>query len=513
MRRLTALKTSSPPPARPMPARMGWARLRDHRGFTLVEVMVGMTILMIGVLGTVALIDGANAATSSTKAREGATNLARDAIELARTVPYEDLTTGEIGPALRAKPGLGDSDGDPANGWTIQRRGITYTVTAESCILDDERDKAVATHDASFCAGSATSPVGDPNPDDYRRLDVRAVWRYRSTTREVQQSALVVNPAGGLGPRITSLTPQALTVGPTSPSTVAFSAQTSTAASLNWMADDGVSGGDAAGGPTSWTFSWDLGPAGGPGAFVRDGTYLVSAQAFDPVGIPGDVRSSTITVNRSAPFAPTGLDGGRNPRFEQEAVELEWAANEERDVKGYRAYWAGPDQAVGGGDDVRVCPAAGATATETTELACVDASRSNADPASYYVRAVDVDTDGNAREGAPSALLAIANTPPNAAPAFPSGATLSVALVDGLPRLTWTAASDPDAGDSVRFYRIYRDTGTGFADRYDRTAANAADPTTYTDREPADGTRHRYWVTAVDDRFAESQPLGPVTTP
>ncbi len=44
---------------------------------TLIEVMVATMILLVGVLGTVTMIDGANATTSKTKAREGATHLGR----------------------------------------------------------------------------------------------------------------------------------------------------------------------------------------------------------------------------------------------------------------------------------------------------------------------------------------------------------------------------------------------------------------------------------------------------
>ena len=45
-------------------------RLRSERGFTLIEVMVTMLILVIGIGATLALIDGANARTLATKQRE-----------------------------------------------------------------------------------------------------------------------------------------------------------------------------------------------------------------------------------------------------------------------------------------------------------------------------------------------------------------------------------------------------------------------------------------------------------
>ena len=66
--------------------------LADQSGFTLVEVMVAVLILLAGVLGALTLLDGANAATSRTKTREAATNLARELIESARAVPYPRLS-------------------------------------------------------------------------------------------------------------------------------------------------------------------------------------------------------------------------------------------------------------------------------------------------------------------------------------------------------------------------------------------------------------------------------------
>ena len=76
-----------------MPAR----RLRsDERGFTLIEVLVAIFLLLVGVLGVVAMIDGANAVTSKTKAREGANNVARSIVEVGRGVPYKNLTDSAL---------------------------------------------------------------------------------------------------------------------------------------------------------------------------------------------------------------------------------------------------------------------------------------------------------------------------------------------------------------------------------------------------------------------------------
>jgi prepilin-type N-terminal cleavage/methylation domain-containing protein len=58
----------------------------SEHGFTLVEVLVAIVVLLVGVLGVVSLVDGANAVTSKTRAREGGTNVARTIIEISRSI-------------------------------------------------------------------------------------------------------------------------------------------------------------------------------------------------------------------------------------------------------------------------------------------------------------------------------------------------------------------------------------------------------------------------------------------
>jgi len=93
-------------------------------------------------------------------------------------------------------------------------------------------------------------------------------------------------------------------------------------------------------------------------------------------------------------------------------------------------------------------------------------------------------------------------------PPFPP-TDLLASTNNGTTILRWTAPSpeDPDPGDSIAFYRIYRD-GTVVANRYDRTGTGA--DVTYTDTQ-TDGIAHTYYVTAVDTQLAESPMLGPVT--
>src|SRR5919206_4801002 len=99
-------------------------RCLDERGFTLIEIMVAALVLVIGTLATVSLINGANATTTSTKAREQGVNLQREIIEAARSVPYSQLTPTSIVSRIQATTGLEDSNAS-SPGWTVRRRGVT----------------------------------------------------------------------------------------------------------------------------------------------------------------------------------------------------------------------------------------------------------------------------------------------------------------------------------------------------------------------------------------------------
>src|SRR3954452_11922901 len=120
------------------------SRARGQSGFTLVEVMVAMAILLTAVLGLMSLTDSAAKTTTSTKAREGAISLAREIVEDAGGVAYSQLNPTNLVPTLQALPGLASTSG---GSWTIVRRdsstsgGFTYTVTATLCSIDDSSDQ------------------------------------------------------------------------------------------------------------------------------------------------------------------------------------------------------------------------------------------------------------------------------------------------------------------------------------------------------------------------------------
>ena len=253
------------------------------------------------------------------------------------------------------------------------------------------------------------------------------------------------------------------------------------AAAVVWSLD-GAQQDTAAGSNRDWTFNWQLPPV--------DGAYDLSAQAFDSEGLGGEVRSATIFVNR---FTPSALGNMEAARRITGVVEASWSASPERDVIGYRVYRDG-----GSGPEI-ACDL-------TTETMCVDASPPPRTGAvlDYWVVAIDKDPQDQNREGAPSNRVDV--NAPNSPPNPPIDLTLSKDA-DGNSVLQWSAPSVPDPdGDPIESYIIYRD-GTAIADRYDEVAGTQTTAIDY----DSNGVAHDYWVTAIDSRFAESSPLGPVS--
>src|SRR5207248_778756 len=109
-------------------------RLTRSEGFTLVETLVASVVLIVGLLGTFSFLAAAVTASWLTRAREGAVTLARQTTEDARSIPFAQLSPGTITAQLQAMPGLASSS---TTSWQIVRRGITYTLTAKECSVDD----------------------------------------------------------------------------------------------------------------------------------------------------------------------------------------------------------------------------------------------------------------------------------------------------------------------------------------------------------------------------------------
>jgi Tfp pilus assembly protein PilV len=504
--------------------RMRLPSASDEAGYTLVELMVAAIVLVVGMMGAFMLLNGANKTTVTNNARMGATNLARELLEDARSVDYDKLTDAQMNGALQAKMGV---TGNP-NPWLVRRRGIEYTVTTDVCTFDDPKDNVATTPPADVCtpqapvSASAGTLTPDQQPDDFRRVTVTMTWNTGAGQKTLQQISLVNNPSGGLGPRITTFTAPPDNVNQlASGSTATFPTVTTGAGAVRWNTDGSPNGaGDSTGGPTTWTTAWALGTAAAgqnpqsnvnwattqyDATTVLDGTYTVTAQAFDDRGIAGDTRVAVLPLNRSLPITVTGFEAGRSPNQGGSGgsqVEFRWDANPERDIIGYRVYDTGPDNVLGNGNDSDVCGLVAAPATTCT----ASAPGGNK---TYAVVAVDrtniVDTSSAPRTSQFGKPMTLTTTTPGT----PTLLTVLPDLSTGAPRLTWL-----NLDGNVRYYRIYRDSCCAVADRYDRTAGNVS---TWVDPNPGTGS-HTYWVAAVgpatgtDAGYNESDPSNGVSS-
>lgn len=115
------------------------ARAQREEGMTIVEVVVAMAILLVGVLGVVPLLDAGNQVTGENLARDNATALVREQLEKAREIAYATLADASA-VAAALSPAISGSDPAVAAVFTTRRRGIPYTTTISTCVLDDPSD-------------------------------------------------------------------------------------------------------------------------------------------------------------------------------------------------------------------------------------------------------------------------------------------------------------------------------------------------------------------------------------
>jgi len=516
---------------------------RREDGFTIIEVMVASVVLLVGIMGVLSIVIQADGVSTSNRAREQGIALQREVIEDARSIPYDALTQGTIVSKLQAQPGLADSTAG-SSGWTIRRRNVTYTVAVGTCSVDDSNDGTGPHESAGYCingtgsttpsqcltylgragsiagtgaaSGATAADCGidsnfdgavdglvdssggpcsncsgaDTNPNDYKRIVVLVRWNRGLGTRYALQSATIPNPGLSAAPAVSALSPVSTTVLPGTPQPVSFLATTSfPATTVAWYVD-GTFQGQASGSLTSWNVQWNMGSVSSGSSpntgEVLDGTYLLSAKSFDAYGQAGTAKASTVIVNRRAPYPPSNPHAGRNDG----KAYLDWGANAERDVEGYRVF--------------RVVPAPGTDQDVCGFISQQTRCRENGMPSGtqqYYVRAVDRDSGGVLRLGDPSPTVTIpaSDTSPTPPP------TLVAAKSGQNTVLSWTAGSDPDAGDSIQYYRIYRDGTDWVNDYFDRT--NSGANLSYTDNA-TDGDVHTYYVVAVDQSNQESRPIG-----
>jgi Tfp pilus assembly protein PilV len=511
--------------------------LRKEAGFTIIEVLVAGFVLVLGILGVATLVNGANATTGVSQGREGATNLARQVIEAARSVPYTDLDESSAQSEItNSDPSLADVD--PATGWQVRTRRRTYTITVlAACSFDDQSDGTAASDtqrpSPPFCTGPA-NPLDaagqtfrgstDQQPDDYKVFRIRISWNVGTVGFSVSQTSLINNPGSSFAPAISSMTPSVLPPVTSVPAggNITINAVTSrTARSVVWAVNGvTVSPTQTAGSGINWSFTWNVNG-------LPDQPYLITAQAFKSDGVAGQPRTLTMVLNLRAPPAPTPLFGGRNvmfpPAVAPQVIDLDWQPSADTDLKGFSAWLQNgaldtvPGTANNGSDtaDTRVCPSSGTFVAPNVTACQVPNSLvppQGATARTFYVLGWDTAPNGSTRPGSKATLSVGCYTPGTGCTTFDSPPTTPgtpTATTSGSDvTVTWVASTDPDTGDSIRYYRIYRTVQSGgvcpTAPGVDDRVATVVGSTSFEDSNV--GATSCYWVTAADSSLAESAP-------
>jgi Tfp pilus assembly protein PilV len=505
----------------------GGARFGREDGLTIIEVLVATIVLTIGILGTFGLLNTATKTSALTHDREGAVSLARQIVEDAHTIPFDQLAPGTVVEKLQALPGL--ENATPGSTWTIVRgasntqQGATYTITVSECSVDEPRDGLAKTSEltseeaATFCEehkGNEEWKTGavDTTPIDFKRVTVNVSWHATGRTPSVQQ----VTVFGAAG-ESTSLSASELQLVPlpkpyegtsvTQPTIIENASELTfsvcapkSATAVLWSLEGVLQSPSAevqsttckSGEGLIWKFKWKI-------EGLSDGTYQVSAQATTTKGVLGPPVTIPVTLIRKLPAAPKGVKGGFNEVYvgsvHTKAIELEWAANSERDVIGYRVY--SPSRLV--------CPPS--LSELSLSLTCIEVP-AKFKPESglvYKVVALYRNAKGEVAEGE-KAEFPLAYPVP-AAPHPPT--ELEAKETEGTVRLTW---KPPMTGEEVAFYRIYRGSAgetcpMPYTSRYD--TASAVEKPSFTDTDTT--STHTYCVTAVGFKLAESSFAGPVS--
>jgi hypothetical protein len=269
------------------------------------------------------------------------------------------------------------------------------------------------------------------------------------------------------------------------------------------------------------SFSWTIPTSG---ANTIDGIYSITAVAYDPNGNAGTRATLPVTINEHPVVAPTTFNAG----FDQQigGVDVQWIPSVDQDVLYYHVYHQYGSNVMG---PVSCLTASGIVTTDVTGTSCTDvngymnAEKPPTKPCTYlsqypggtsnFYWVVGVDRDpvtNQPRESTAQSMQIDANLcdhPPNA----PTNLTGS--LSSGALNLSWSLPAsplDPDSGDSISSWRIYRwspsqGSSPQVSNRLQLVGNGPPAVTTATDASPdPGGAAQDYCVTAVDTHLNES---------
>lgn len=506
-------------------------RLSDEGGFTLIEVLVAIIVLVVGLLGAFATLDAAAHTTRTNRQRQAETSLAREVIEDARSLAYTQLTPTALPTALESMV-TGSTVVDDR--LVVTRSIYSFSVALDVCSLDDPTDgygnhSSPPASGGKWCDDVAPSGTVDSNPDDEKRLSVTVT---PSTGSEpTVQLATLIDGHTVNGPVVSCLTiagsgcPGA-NASYTSPGTtsVTFAVTTTAQASaIKWSVNgDAPPSAQVATGAsdpyvppgTTSQFQWVIPSING---VAVDGTYTISAAAQDSNGATGSRSTLQITVNEHDAVAPTSVVAGYDAliagyQSPTGGVDIQWLPSTDQDVLYYDVYRQT------GSTVSEVCT--DINGTSCTDLTAPDPgpppsscttppTDDTSTPSLYWVVGVDKDSAGNPRVSSQKSPTADADLC-DQQPSPPSNLTTTTA--SGAVTLSWTA---PAQTGGILGWRVYRwASGANMSDPDDRLAyvGMANGTPTFTDSSPdPNGVTQNYCVTSVDTQLNESPCSNAVT--
>ena len=323
--------------------------LPSQAGLTIVETMVAMMLLLVGVLGTVSLIDVSNTSAANSRARDGATNLARELLEDAHDTSYGQVAASStwLNPTLQGLSGGSGSVTNPDSHsaqTSVSRRGYSYTAAVSWCAVDDSKD-GYGTHLAAvtWCSDSATTGTADSLPQDLKRITATITYSQGGTSRTLSETitmsatgGVVVPAATQLVPFNPSLTGPPYTITDNTQTSEVFRATAAGAADMKFSVNGvEVTSGVTNNGNGTWDYNWQI-------AGLVDGTYTIGATSIDALGNRGQQITLQVRLARGAPLTAQHLVGGYNyvnptgvGNGGSLVTELAWDANPEGSVTGY----------------------------------------------------------------------------------------------------------------------------------------------------------------------------------
>jgi Tfp pilus assembly protein PilV len=502
--------------------------MADQRGFTIVEVMAAALILVTGLVALLGMLMTADHVISTTRYRQAGTSLAREVLEDARGLAYDQLMSSTLASALQPQiPGAAVS----GNNLTITRASgtgatspYTFTVSFSVCSLDDPSDgygnhNSAPLSGGSWCPDVAANGTQDANPDDYKRLSVTVTPTGPRSTPVIQQTILIYSrPVNGPAVSCMSTTSSCPGSNPsvTSGTSVTFNVTTTSIASkIQWLVNGNPPPSSQIGGggadpytPSSTTssFTWIFPTA-------ADGSYTITALAYDANGNSGTRSTLQVKLNLHTVIPPPSLNAGWNDLVG--GVDVQWTPSVDQDVLYYNVYhqYNGGTPVIVASCSVNATSCVDTSATTQAEAppalssrpTCTSSSQTYTTSNVYWVVGVDTDpTTGLPREGSPSPKVDanLCDHPPNA----PTG--LTGTLSGGKLTLSWSAPStaDPDSWDSIKSWRVYRwPSSRGMQTPGDRYQLVGTSSSSYTDTSPDPGAvQQSYCVTAVDSHLDES---------